>query len=262
MNKKRVFTVLVSGLICMSQTALAEKRVLNTDEIMEMFSGKTVWGNHTTRDKKNMVYYSPDGTFEGKRLIEGSTSKKNTVAVIHGDRYNIKHVNPDKIHQGKWSVDKKGRLCIKKKKKQKMCRVIAYDNGVIKGFKGSNEHIWTGTKFEDGNHIQLSLAEQRVLNADEIMATFSGKTAWGHHAFKPKNNMVYYSPDGKFKGKRLDKNKAVQGEWSVDKKDRLCIHKDGDVWCRKIFDDDGVIKKYKKSKHVWTFTKFEDGNKL
>jgi hypothetical protein len=105
-------------------------------------------------------------------------------------------------------------------------------------------------------------AEQRDLNADEVTVMFSGNTATGEHAFKKKKSMVYFSPDGTYKGKRLDKNTSRQGKWSVDDKAQLCMEKDGDTRCRRVVDDNGTIKKYKKNKHVWTFTKFEDGDKL
>jgi len=109
---------------------------------------------------------------------------------------------------------------------------------------------------------QAVLAEQRVLNADEVAAMFSDKTVWGEHAFKEKKTMSYFSADGSFTGKQLDINETTKGKWSVYKKGRLFLERGGDNLCRKVVDDGGVIKKYKKKKHVFTYTKFEDGNKL
>ena len=147
-------TVLASCLIGISQVALAEKRALSADEVTAMFSDKTVWGHHTNKPKKYMVYYSPDGTFKRKRIVEGSTNQNGIAVVLSssqsgGGIYKTKQVDTNKIVQGKWSVDEKGRLCIKKKKKK--CRMIVDDNGVIKRYKESNNHVWTFTKFEDGD---------------------------------------------------------------------------------------------------------------
>ena len=106
---------------------------------------------------------------------------------------------------------------------------------------------------------QVVLAEQRTLTGDEVTAMFSDKTVWGEHAFKDKKTIGYFAADGSL----LKNKKESKGKWSVDKKGRLCIKKGGEKKCTKIVDDGGVIKKYnKKNKHVYTYTKFEDGNKL
>ena len=49
LNKRIIFAVLTFGLIGMSQVALAETRDLTKDEIIAMFSDKTVWGNHAKK---------------------------------------------------------------------------------------------------------------------------------------------------------------------------------------------------------------------
>lgn len=67
-NEIVVRAVLAFGLMGISQVALAETRDLTKDEIIVMFSGNTVWGNHAKKSRKNMVYYAPDGTF--KRMPE------------------------------------------------------------------------------------------------------------------------------------------------------------------------------------------------
>ena len=100
------------------------------------------------------------------------------------------------------------------------------------------------------------------LNKDEIIAAFSGKTAWGNHAFKNKRNMVYFAPDGTFKGKRLDERGSATGKWYVDDENRLCMEKNGDSKCRRVVDKKGKLKKYKGKKHVWNFTKFKDGDQI
>ena len=103
----------------------------------------------------------------------------------------------------------------------------------------------------------LTLAEAPTLTGDEVMAMFSDKTVWGEHAFKDRKSIAYFAADGSWTN-----SKKSTGKWSVDKKGRLCLERGGDNKCRKVVNDGGVIRKYNKKKHVYTYTKFEDGNKL
>ena len=101
----------------------------------------------------------------------------------------------------------------------------------------------------------------QVMNKDEIVSTFSGKTAWGEHAQKDKRGMNYYNPDGTWIGKRLDNTGSNSGKWYVDEENRLCqTHEDGDTRCRIIKKKGDKIRKYKGEKYVWKYTKFEDGD--
>jgi len=108
-----------------------------------------------------------------------------------------------------------------------------------------------------------ALAGWEDMTAEDITAAFSGKTAWGNHAIKDKRNMVYFAADGSWKSKRLNEKGGSEGKWSVDGSN-LCMEKEGDTRCRRCAQKkkDGKIRKYKGKKHVWTYTKFEDGNKL
>jgi hypothetical protein len=106
----------------------------------------------------------------------------------------------------------------------------------------------------------FTLAEERDLTGGEVTAMFSDKTVWGENA--KKKTISYFAADGSFNGKNLDNNKASKGKWSVDKEGQLCLDRKGKNKCRKVVDDGGLIKKYKGSKHVFTYTKFEEGNKL
>ena len=133
-----IFSALTFGLIGTSQVALAEMRDLTKDEIIAMFSGKTVWGDKepkVTRSfrlpaKRNKVYYAPDGTFKSKRLDEKGSG------------------------EGKWYVNEENLLCKESGKKHKMkCRRIVDKNGKIKKYKGK-KHVWNFTKFKDGNCIE------------------------------------------------------------------------------------------------------------
>lgn len=115
---------------------------------------------------------------------------------------------------------------------------------------------------------QVALAETRDLTKDEIMATFSDKTAWGKSTKRGKRNdkrvKVYYAPDGTFKSKRLDEREECEGKWYVNEENLLCKESVNcnEMKCRRIVDKNGTIKKYKGYDHVGTFTKFKDGNKL
>jgi len=138
LNKRIVFPVLTFGLIGMSQVALAEVRDLTKDEIIAMFSGKTVWGDKVDKGirsrsrsiKRNMVYYAPDGTFKSKRLDEKGAG------------------------EGKWYVNEENLLCKESGKKHKMkCRRVVDKNGKIKKYK-DKKHVWNFTKFKDGNCIE------------------------------------------------------------------------------------------------------------
>lgn len=107
---------------------------------------------------------------------------------------------------------------------------------------------------------QVALAEMRDLTKDEIIAMFSGKTAWGKHARKAVRKMAYFAPDGTRIIKRLDEKGGAEGKWYADDKNLLCMEYEGDTKCRRVVDKKGKIKLYKGEKHTWNFTKFKDGN--
>ena len=138
LNKRIVIVVLALGLTGMSQVALAETRDLTKDEIIAMFSGKTVWGEIANKGlmsakrsiKRNMVYYAPDGTFKSKRLDEKESG------------------------EGKWYVNEENLLCKESGKTHKMkCRRVVDKNGKIKKYNGE-KHVWNFSKFKDGNCIE------------------------------------------------------------------------------------------------------------
>jgi hypothetical protein len=137
LNKRIFFAVLTFGLIGMSQVALAEMRDLTKNEIIAMFSGKTVWGEKANKGlmsvkrsiKRNMVYYAPDGTFKSKRLDEKESS------------------------EGKWYVNEENLLCKENIDGDMKCRRVVDKNGKIIKYKGK-KHVSNLTKFKDGNCIE------------------------------------------------------------------------------------------------------------
>lgn len=92
------------------------------------------------------------------------------------------------------------------------------------------------------------------LTAEEVKTAFSGKTTEGKHAFKDKSSSSYLAPNGKLAGT------GGNGTWRVDEDGRLCVNKGGKENCRHIAKEDGVYKKYKGNKHIWTYTSLLDGN--
>lgn len=92
------------------------------------------------------------------------------------------------------------------------------------------------------------------LTAEEVKSAFSGKTTEGKHAFKDKTSSSYLAPDGKLAGT------DGMGTWRVEEDGKLCINKGGKEKCRHITKENGVYKKYKGNKHVWTYTSLTDGN--
>ncbi len=126
-NKKIALSALVSFLLVTTQVALAEMRDLTKDEIMTMFSNKTVWGNHARNDKRAKVYFSADGTFTARRLDERGGSK------------------------GNWSVNDENQMCMERDGDTR-CRRVVDKKGKIKKYKGK-KHVWNYTKFKDGNQL-------------------------------------------------------------------------------------------------------------
>jgi len=102
------------------------------------------------------------------------------------------------------------------------------------------------------------------MSADEVKALVTGKTTIGHHAFKDSDGAGYFDASGKTYGK----NRGL-GTWRVKSDGAHCIKNDGSKKerCRYIKKDGDVYKRYvvkgdvmKSHKHVWTWTKIEDGN--
>ena len=109
---------------------------------------------------------------------------------------------------------------------------------------------------------QVVQAEMRDLTKDEIIKTFSDKTAWGNHAEKNGRDEVYFAPDGTFRlRKYTDRDTWLnEGKWYVNDENLLCMEKNGKTKCRRVVDKNGKIKIYKGKRHVWSYKKFKDGN--
>jgi len=102
------------------------------------------------------------------------------------------------------------------------------------------------------------------LSADEVKTLLTGKTVIGHHAFKNQKGARYFDTSGITVG--LNKG---PGKWRVKSDGMRCVKNDGSTKekCRYIKKDGDEYKLYKAPnnvmkghKHVWTWTKIEDGN--
>lgn len=133
LNMRIAIAALTFGLIGMSQVAFAEMRDLTKDEIIEIFSDKTVWGDSAKKGgrvvKRNMVYFAPDGTFIGKRLDERNRA------------------------EGEWYVNDEDLLCMKNDNGQEKCLRVVDKNGKIRKYNNYT-HVWNFSKFKDGNCIE------------------------------------------------------------------------------------------------------------
>jgi hypothetical protein len=101
------------------------------------------------------------------------------------------------------------------------------------------------------------------LSAEEVKSLFTNRTSSGHHAFKNEQGSRYFDESGKSSGT------TGTGTWRVNKEGMLCVSNDGNSneRCRHISKSGDKYKKYKirknvmkGHKHVWTYTKIEDGN--
>lgn len=109
-----------------------------------------------------------------------------------------------------------------------------------------------------------SAVADEMLNAEEVKALFSGKTAsWVHHK-KGETGTGYFAEDGKLTGLRNGKEKLQYG-WNVNEDGELCIDKGSETNCRVIEKSGDEIRKIKVKPngariHIMTYSDFVDGN--
>ena len=102
------------------------------------------------------------------------------------------------------------------------------------------------------------------LNAEEVKALFSGKTAsWVQHK-KGYTGTGYFAPEGKLTGLRNGTDKFEYG-WHVNDHGELCIEKGSETNCRVIEKSGDEIRKIKvkpngKRIHIMTYSDFVAGN--
>ncbi len=127
-NHKNGVAAMAAALVLLASGPAAAERTLNRDEVMTLFSDKTVQYYHERKDFDIEAYYAPDGSLRGKR--------------------------GDKKLNATWSVEEHGSLCISRHG-QNRCRIIVENNGVYKKYKekgdGSRVLVITYRKFIDGN---------------------------------------------------------------------------------------------------------------
>jgi hypothetical protein len=123
MKEKYSNIALFAVLSFMMQPALSGE--MSKDEIVAAFSGKTVEGNHHTKDYEFKRYYDPNGT------IYSVSDKK-------GKR------------EGKWSAEE-GKLCEGFRKNK--CHKVVREGDVIRKYNKKGKNNITYKKFTDGKNI-------------------------------------------------------------------------------------------------------------
>lgn len=125
------FVLLIFALL-ISQTAYADEGDLSKDEVINLFSGKTVDAYHVKKDLDIKTYYDPGGTY---------------VQIRDGEK-----------RDGKWYVRDDGYMCMSPSHRDKeFCRIVMkkgdnYRKIKVKG-NGKRVYIISYKKFSDGNSI-------------------------------------------------------------------------------------------------------------
>ena len=135
---KKKSNLLIVPIICFfivfAVTSALAADDLSAAEVKKLFSGKTVEGINVNKGYSFKAYFDPKGT--------------------------IRAAYPFGTRQGKWSVNQKGRKCIRwKDKKKQSCNIITRDGEIYKEIKikknGDRKHVATFKKFTDGNPYDL-----------------------------------------------------------------------------------------------------------
>ena len=103
-------------------------------------------------------------------------------------------------------------------------------------------------------------AEEKVLNAEEAQALFSGKTFDGFNEDKGKPYKVYSAPDGTMIHQNKKRTKEIT--WKIDSRGRHCAYFNKKKCGKVVSVGDGVYHKLKGDEHSHTLKNFVDGNKL
>ena len=106
---------------------------LNANDVLELFSDKTVESVTAVRGRTSISYYAPNGEVRQQR--KGVT------------------------RTGKWRVLDNGRMCLQMDGLPEKCRIIVNENGIYKKYivkkSGEHQHSVTYRSFRDGNPLGL-----------------------------------------------------------------------------------------------------------
>jgi len=118
-------------LKAMSPSPLLPKTTLTRDEVIELFSGKTVESVTSEQGRVSLSYYSPDGKVEQER---------NGV-----------------MRYGTWRVTSSARMCMQMEDLQEKCRIIVKEGNEYKKYivkkNGDHQHSVSYRKFLKGRHL-------------------------------------------------------------------------------------------------------------
>jgi hypothetical protein len=101
---------------------------MSREEVLELFSGKTVESVTAVKGRVSRTYYDPNGTVEQLRK---------------GDR-----------RYGKWRVTKNGRICLEMENSVEKCRIMVREGDQVKKYivkkNGMHQHSVSYRKFTEG----------------------------------------------------------------------------------------------------------------
>ena len=138
--------LLTSGLIMMSlgllvslNTSLAADPqeflpagTLNAEQLVELFSGKTVESVTAVRERVSLTYYAPNGN-----LLQSRKGLTRT---------------------GRWRVTDDARICLQMEDLPEKCRIIVNESGIYKKYivkkSGQHQHSVTYRSFREGNLLE------------------------------------------------------------------------------------------------------------
>jgi hypothetical protein len=115
-------------LSSMSKDPLLPLGTLSKEELLDLFSGKTVESVTAVKGRVSQTYYNPDGTLE--QIQEG------------------------KVRFGKWRVRNDARICLQMENLEEKCRIIVKEDGDIRKYivkkNGQHQHSVSYRKFTQG----------------------------------------------------------------------------------------------------------------
>ncbi len=140
---KRIIPIVFAGVFFLLTTQVFAAEpvqlpagTLNTDEILRLFSGKTVESFNVSNQRVSQTYYNPDGT-----VVQLRDGKKRF---------------------GKWKVKEKsgkGRICLKIENGRNKCRIVVKDRGTYRKYvvklSGKHRHVIDYRSFVAGNPYNL-----------------------------------------------------------------------------------------------------------
>jgi len=104
------------------------------------------------------------------------------------------------------------------------------------------------------------MAEEKMLNADEVKKLFIGKTCDGYNPIKDKNYKLFTKNETKVLHQTAKGTK--ERDWEVTDSSEHCVHFKSRR-CGTIHDmGNGVYHKMNNGKHINTLKNFVEGNKL